>query len=67
MLVFLHHEIWNIYRKKVTIIAKAPGVRSCSINYLKTLSLTLPLISRKRRHSSVDGFSPQQKKKHNNK
>jgi hypothetical protein len=46
----------------VTMIARLLELGSCPRNSSKTLSLTLPLISRKRCHLFVDGFSPLQKR-----
>jgi hypothetical protein len=46
----------------VTMIARLLDLGNSTRNSSKTLSLTLPLISRKRCHPFVDGFSPLQKR-----
>jgi hypothetical protein len=59
----------SIYKPKhrmieiiVTMIARLLDLGNSTRNSSKTLSLTLPLISRKRCHPFVDGFSPLQKR-----
>jgi hypothetical protein len=46
----------------VTMIARLLELGSCLRNSSNTLNLTLPLISKERRHPFADGFSPLQKR-----